>query len=280
MDLHDLRDARSQAASRGLGSPSAIEEAAAAHELLLSVPVEHLLVATDFSPGGRRAVARALERGKALGAQVTLLHVVEEALPRGLARQRREEALWRLAEQARSLGRGATHDVSFNVRAGEPGLEILREAIELGSDAIVLGLGDRCAHLEAPASTVMDVVRCGDRPVLMVAGPPSTPYRRAVVHADPLADIASTERAARRLAPQVETHLVPSPAAVAAGMLSAARVAPRVGAAVLLDCVRRVGADLLVVDADGLQHDDHDPRLLLRHVGKSALCDLLLARDR
>jgi nucleotide-binding universal stress UspA family protein len=258
-------------------------EAALDHALLMSGPVEHLLAATDFTECSNRAVARALERGNALGAQVTILHVVEEGLPRKLTKLCQRKARELLTEQAKSLCPHAHNDISINVRTGEPYLEIIREAIELGSDAIILGLGEHGSVSNRAAATGLDVVRYGDKPVLLVARRPTGPYRRAVVGADPFVTPGPIMRAARRLAPQAEADLVDVVPTAAIGLgfrQSDPATASGDPADVLMDRVSRIGADLLVVGSDrAIQHAHDDPMSLLGRVSDARRCDLLFARS-
>jgi nucleotide-binding universal stress UspA family protein len=259
--------------------PSEMGEAALDHALLISGPVEHLLAATDFTECSNRAVARGLERGNALGAQVTILHVVEEGLPRKLTKLCERKARELLTEQAKSLCPHAHNDISINVRTGEPYLEIVREAIELGSDAIILGLGEHGFVSNRAVATGLDVVRYGDKPVLLVARRPTGPYSRAVVGADPFVTPGSIMRAARRLAPQADLVDVVPTAAIGLGQSDLATASGDT-ADVLMDRVSRIGADLLVVGSDrAIQHDHDDPMSLLGQVSDARRCDLLFVRS-
>jgi nucleotide-binding universal stress UspA family protein len=262
--------------------PLPSELGGAAHDqthFLMSGPVEHLLAATDFAEGSKRAVARALERGSALGAQVTLLHVIEEGLPRKLVKLRQREARDLLSGYARSLSPYAYNDISINVRTGDPSLEIIREAIELGSDAIVLGLERRSVIGDETPATAIDVVRYSDKPVLMVALPPDGPYGRAVIDVDPYGPFGLSMQAAQRLVPQAETHVVrvaPTGASHADSLAAIGKVVD-----LLMNCVSQIGADLLVVGSDkAFQHAHDDPSSLLRQVSDNQRCDLLFVRNQ
>jgi nucleotide-binding universal stress UspA family protein len=278
------RDARWHAEPAVLPVSSETGGGAFDHALLMSVPVEHLLAVTDFTECSNRAIARALERGSALGAQVTLLHVVEEGLPRKLTKLRQRKARELLIEHARSLYRNAHNDISVNVRTGESYLEIIREAIELGSDAIILGLQGHGFVDNKTAVAAMNVVHYGDKPVLMVARPPMAPYGHAVVYIDPFVALGAPVRAAQRLAPQAETHLVRI-APTAATRFGAPKSDP-VGESgspieVLMDCVSQIAADLLVLGSGRiLQHVHDNPRSLLRRISNAGCCDLLFVRNQ
>ena len=173
-------------------------------------PVEHLLVATDLTQRSDRAIERSIQLADLLEAQLTLLHVVDEGLPRRLIKNRHREAQALLQEHIRILLLpNPSRDVSINVRTGNICAEIAREAIELGSDAIILGthglhpIGHgRCGH------TAANVLHYSDRPLLVVAQQPTGPYRRAVILVESLSDPSTVVRIANRLAPRAETHIV------------------------------------------------------------------------
>jgi nucleotide-binding universal stress UspA family protein len=162
-------------------------------------PVEHLLVGSDFTAPSDLAIARALECGNTLGAQVTVLHVVEDLLARKVAKRRQHRARELLARRVQSMRNGGM-DVSINVRIGDPSLEIIREAIELASDAIVLGFKGGTPFRDGPAASMAAAIaRFSDTPLLLVARQPAGPYRRCAV--DVTAASHSTTAAASRFAP-------------------------------------------------------------------------------
>lgn len=253
------------------------------HAVLSSGPVEHLLVATDFTECSNRAVARALERGNALGAQVTLLYVVEEVLPRKLMKRRQREARDLLMEYGRSLSPDFNNDISINVRTGEICQEIVREAIELGSDAIILGYRDYPYVGKKVASTVIDVVSYSDTPVLAVALPPDRPYSRAAIVIEPWDPSGLLTRAAQRFMPQTEAQLIriAPPAAAKCGARHVDTfeaignsIEPR------MDCVSQLGVDVFVFGSDrAFQHAHDDPSNLLRQA-TAQRCDLFFVRNR
>ena len=141
---------------------------------------------------------------------MTLLHVVDEGLPRRLIKNRHREAQALLQEHIRILlSPNPSRDVSINVRTGDICAEIAREAIELGSDAIILGthglhpIGHgRCGH------TAANVLHYSDRPLLVVKQQPTGPYRCAVIRIESLSDPSTVVRVASRLAPRAEPYII------------------------------------------------------------------------
>lgn len=249
--------------------------------LSMGGPVGHLLAATNLRECSTRAIMRALERGSVLGAQVTLLHVVEQGPARQSMKLRQRKARELLAEHARSLARQSHNDISINVRAGDPDLEIVREAIELGSDAIVLGLEENVIEDNKAAATAVGVVRDSDTPVLVVVRDPDGPYGCVVVDDGAAISSASFTRAARRLAPESDAYLATP---TAADRYSISPTIPlesiETSTEALMDCVFQIGADLLVVGSDRVsQNTIDDPSNFLRQAFIRR-CDVLIVREQ
>lgn len=263
---------------------SGVVEAAHDNASAISCPVEHLLAVTDFTENSICAIDRALERGNALGAQITLLHVVAEGLPRKLTKLRQREARELLTDYAGSLCAETRTDISINVRTGDPFLEIIREAIELGSDAIILGLEEHSAPDSKLAATAIDVITFSDKPVLIVAQPPAGPYGRAVIAVDPRVAPGWAIRATQHLAPKVEAKLVrtvPTEANEVGISLAHPFVAKANSPDSLMDCISRTGADLLVVGLErAFQYTYDDLSTLLRRTSDAQRCDLLFVRNQ
>ena len=57
------------------------------------VNITHILVASDLTERSRPALHRALQLKQQLGAEMTLLHVIEPGLPAAVTERRRQEAL-------------------------------------------------------------------------------------------------------------------------------------------------------------------------------------------
>jgi hypothetical protein len=128
------------------------------------------------------------------------------------------------------------------------------------------------------------VVNYSDKPVLVVAQPAAAPYGHAVIHVDPCVPPESTVRAARRLAPQAETHLVCA-APTATGGFGTSHAKPPAAinnsTDLLIDCVTRIGADLLVIGSDrAFQHAHDDPGDLIRRTAQIQHCDFLFVKHQ
>jgi nucleotide-binding universal stress UspA family protein len=150
-------------------------------------PLGNVVVATDLSAGGRRAVERAARLPITAGSTLTLVHVV--------ARQRADESARREAEARDALARDVewSHavvapgvDVRAAVCSGEPAAEIARRADAERAELIVVGRhgehGWRRGILGSTAERVLRTTRIG---VLVVAAEPTAAvYRRALVAVD------------------------------------------------------------------------------------------------
>lgn len=180
----------------------------------------HLVVASDFSACADDALRRADALAVALGARLSLMHVVEplpvvsawgdpgsvawiglEALQEaGLARLRQQQA--RLAS--------LTHpDIALHCLVGQPRRDLGALAAELGGDLLVLGahaptgLGQRLLGTTAQAA-----VHASPLPLLVCRRPATAPWRRVLGASD---FSPSAERAlpwAAVLAPAAEKHLL------------------------------------------------------------------------
>lgn len=175
-----------------------------------------VLVASDFSPRADLALPRAWRIAAEHNAALVALHVVEPVGGPGvpsaweLLGDTPEEAQQRYRREAETLlRRQLDHNpvprprsVTSRTRVGRPFLEIVEAARECSADLLVLGAhGHHFLRNLLLGTTAENVVRAGDRPVLVVRKKPAHPYRRILV---PI-DFSEASRAAlmfaRRLAP-------------------------------------------------------------------------------
>lgn len=154
-------------------------------------PFEHVFVATDFSAGAARAIARAGRLPLDEGGRVTVAHVLSDRIPkkaRGdaekLARRRLERLSKGLSKAAAAQGR---RDIEFSSELcqGQPYVEIIRRARSLGADVIVIGRhGRRPVRDMLIGSTAERVIRAGDLPMLVVSRRAHRPYLRPLLAVD------------------------------------------------------------------------------------------------
>ncbi|MFZ5477360.1 MAG: universal stress protein [Myxococcota bacterium] len=143
-------------------------------------PLRRVLVATDLSPGSRRAGERAAWLPLAAGASLQLLHVSA-----GPFRDDDRLALVNEAEHVRSLLKAAgREDVKVEARCteGQAHVEIVRGARADACDLVVVGRRARRGLFSMlPGSTAERVARKSTVPVLVVRHAPAHPYRHPVV---------------------------------------------------------------------------------------------------
>ena len=148
--------------------------------------IGRILAATDLSARGERALGRALDLRRRFGAQLTVLHVVEDDLPERIAARRAEEARELIHEVL--SGRGEAADLratAVEIAFGTGYAAIIRRASEIGAELTVLG-----HHRDNPwrdlflGTTVERVLRQGSTPVLTVKQEPAAAYARVLVAVD------------------------------------------------------------------------------------------------
>jgi nucleotide-binding universal stress UspA family protein len=149
------------------------------------VAFEDILVPTDFGPGSRAALERALDSLGSEGGRVVVLHVIDPRLlepTRSLFPEVKEaDVLTRLREQAHQryaqLSAGlerAQVECELLLVEGVPFLKIVQFARDLDVDLIVMAVHRGPAHFEQFlfGSTAERVMRVAPCPVLIV---PETP---------------------------------------------------------------------------------------------------------
>ncbi|MGK7870186.1 universal stress protein [Falsiroseomonas sp. E2-1-a20] len=154
-----------------------------------------LLAATDLSARSDRALGRAALLAQASGAELILLHAVNDDQPRSLIAAERREALPVLQAQAAALPPlAACRPV---LEDGDPFEAILRIAEAEAVDLLILGAPRRRLLRDIFIGTTMErVLRHGHRPLLVVRAPPAAPYRHLLAAVDLSAHAARALRAA------------------------------------------------------------------------------------
>ncbi len=131
--------------------------------------MQSLLMATDLSSRSDRALERAVSIAREAGAKLTIVHVVDDALPPSVADAQEEFARTAIREHARSLTKRGRPQVSIEVVVGRPYAQIFEAAEKSDAELIVLGM-----HREDTlkdmfrGTTVERVIRTGPFPVLLV----------------------------------------------------------------------------------------------------------------
>jgi len=145
-----------------------------AHHAIGSVHVSEpihlgkILLCTDFSDPAQHASEYALSMAKEYGAELTLLHVLEDIPSSTDLQSATEQAVKHLEESIAPKTREAC-SVKAMVRNGKPYQQIIRLALEAQIDLIIMGVRGR-GTLDAAlfGSTTYRVIQLGPCPVLAV----------------------------------------------------------------------------------------------------------------
>ncbi|WP_201864988.1 universal stress protein [Microvirga soli] len=144
-----------------------------------------ILAATDFSTRSQRAVRRAGVLARDSGAELTLVHVVDDDQPSDLVALETREAERILVEQIASMAELQGLQVRPLIVAGDPFDGILRAAASVDTDLVVMGAHRKQLLRDILVGTTIErVIRTGPFPVLMVNGEVEQPYRTALAPVD------------------------------------------------------------------------------------------------
>jgi nucleotide-binding universal stress UspA family protein len=144
-----------------------------------------IVAATDFSTRSNRAVRQAGLLAGPGGAQVHVVHVVDDDQPDDLVRMEKREAERLLNEQLASMPELQGVQVHLKVITGDPFDGILRSATETAADLIVMGSHRKQLLLDIFVGTTIErVIRKGAFPVLMVNNEAQRKYENVVVPVD------------------------------------------------------------------------------------------------
>lgn len=154
-----------------------------------------LLCATDLEAGSDAAIDRAYQLREALGATLSLVHIVPPlAAEEGTLEQRLLSASSRLAQRARHAGSGA----ELVVRCGRPAAVVSEEAG--AADLVVVGPHAGEGISRPLRGTFIERLLPGLRAsVLVVRRPARAPYRRGLLALDASEASGQVVRAAERL---------------------------------------------------------------------------------
>ncbi len=133
-----------------------------------SVDVRRILCCVDFSEHSQRALQHAVSVAGAYGAQLTILHVLENISDSAKVVKETDAAMDKL-EQWTAPAAIDPARVHLEVRLGKPFREILDLAVERQSDLIVTGVrGRNSLDLAVFGSTTYRVIQLHPGPVLTV----------------------------------------------------------------------------------------------------------------
>jgi nucleotide-binding universal stress UspA family protein len=144
-----------------------------------------ILAATDFSTRSNRALRQAGLLAKARGAQLDIVHVVDDDQPAQVIEVERREAARVLAEQLRAMAELSDAQCHPFVVVGDPFDGILRTAAANKADLIVMGQHRRQLLRDILVGTTIErVIRARSFPVLMVNNEAQQRYERILIAVD------------------------------------------------------------------------------------------------
>jgi len=147
--------------------------------------LRRLLVGTDLSSRADRALRRGALIAAASGAELLLVHAVDDDQPRSLVEIERREAISLLRDQVAGLAELRGLPTTPLIEEGDPFETVLRVADARDVGLIVLGEHRRRPLRDVFAGTTVErVMRYGHRPVLMVNQPVAGPYRQVLAATD------------------------------------------------------------------------------------------------
>lgn len=176
--------------------------------LTTTIGLHRVLIATDLSLDGGRAVRRASRLPLRSGAHLLLVYVLPEGVQRsaesvilGAAELELEAAQQKLEAWLRHRDRQDV-TVAIKVMKGNPAEAIARLAEVIDAELICIGRrGLSRLQRALMGSTARRLVRLARRPVLVVSRPATAGYRHAVVGHDLTPVAARAARFARQLVP-------------------------------------------------------------------------------
>jgi nucleotide-binding universal stress UspA family protein len=132
------------------------------------IQLHKLLVCTDFSEFSKAALEHAISIAAEYHAELSVLHVLE-GMPASKDLQSVTQPLLSRIEQAIPAEACGGYTIKSKVRIGKPYLEIIQEAAEAKTDAVIMGVRGRNAlDLAVFGSTTHRVIQLGPCPVLAV----------------------------------------------------------------------------------------------------------------
>lgn len=132
------------------------------------VHLSKMLLCADFSDPAHHAAKYAFSMAKEYGAELTLLHVLEDIPKSQDLQSATAQATKQLEEYIAPEARDGSN-VKVVVRSGKPYMEITQVALETQSDLVIMGVRGRGSlHAAIFGSTTDRVIQLGAAPVLAV----------------------------------------------------------------------------------------------------------------
>lgn len=183
--------------------------------------LKRILAASDLSDQAGMAIERAVELGVEHAAEVVIVHVVDEGLPKEAQSLKLTTSDHYIRGKLADLPHAKQVDVTIDIVVGRPELDILERAEIEDVDCIVVGLHNRLLdeNLAIEGTLAEQIICATHKPVLIVKNKPRGRYNSVVVGVDFSAFSRTAIRAAAMLVPQANLHLVNAYEAVETGTL-------------------------------------------------------------
>jgi nucleotide-binding universal stress UspA family protein len=141
--------------------------------------ITSIVIASDLAKQSTLALQRAVRLKEQLGANLTLLHVLDGAAEPAQTEERRQRAKELLQAQVRSVCEDETRHLWLKVVEGERETTIIAEAEEASADLLILGDGRKPGWRQRFVGTTTERIVClSECPVLVVRQPADSAYRR------------------------------------------------------------------------------------------------------
>ena len=175
-----------------------------------STSLRKILVASDLLDQSGLAMDRAARLAREHGAEIIIVHVVDEDLPSKaqsyLTTTSDHDIRAKLARNpdAESLTK------TIDIVVGRPDLDIAERAVAEDADLIVVGLHQRLLdeNLDIQGTVAERIIQGTHLPVLVVKNQPRGPYKSVVVGVDFSAYSVEATQSAAIIAPDATLHLV------------------------------------------------------------------------
>ena len=171
--------------------------------------MERILMATDLSARSDRSLERAVSLACDHGAELTVLHVVDEGLPASLADAQARAARASIQEHLDGLAADESPRISTEVLFGRDYADILEVSEKTNAEVVVLGVHRADSLRDMFRGTTAErVIRAGTAPVLLVKDRVRDSYRRIMVAVDFSVCSRRALEFAIKFAPSARFHLV------------------------------------------------------------------------
>lgn len=163
-----------------------------------------LLVASDLSERSDHALGRAVQLAGAMGAQIELLHVLDDATPERIRTELRDKSQHALDEAAAKTGGIPCTPV---LREGHPTDQLIAEIADRRPALVIVGLHRPRRFFDDMRETTMQrIARLSSAPVLVAVERPDAPYRNILAPTDFSPGSTASISLAHDIAPEAAIH--------------------------------------------------------------------------